>query len=267
METEQTTNDNTAGQIPLDDPSNLDQTRNIKQVNDALGYEYDTSIVGNITKDNEYADPTNLEFVWPEGYIRVNTARWADTVQGPNAVDPMIHVESFNGKQLHIDIIPCRHTKEAYNDELIHISPIIQAFLDSPFNDTEMINRETERFLVKLDEEQKRYEAFRKSFNPEEQRLFEEWKQRKDSEEVEDESSNFNKTNENDEPRSVWELLSEATTEDLFKFKLDIFEQEVVQNSEDRELRSKIRKAKSICEVCAAYQTLLDNESNKSNEE
>ena len=54
--------------------------------------------------------------------------------------------------------------------------------------------------------------------------------------------------------------MSGATTEDLFKFKLDIFEQEVVQNSENRELRSKIRKAKSICEVCAAYQQLLDEE-------
>ena len=75
METEQTTNDNTAGQVRLDDPSNLDQTRNITQVNKALGYEYDTTIVGNIQKDNEYADPTNSEFVWPEGYIRINLIR------------------------------------------------------------------------------------------------------------------------------------------------------------------------------------------------
>ena len=71
--------------------------------------------------------------------------------------------------------------------------------------------------------------------------------------------TNFDTVSES-EPRSVWELLSQATTEDLFKFKLDIFEQEVVQNSEDRELRGKIRKAKSICEVCAAYQNLLDAE-------
>ena len=99
---------------------------------------------------------------------------------------------------------------------------------------------------------------FKKYYNPEEQRLFEEWKMNRDSDE--DENSNFTQEDKNVEPRSVWELLSEATTEDLFKFKLDIFEQEVVQNSEDRELRSKIRKAKSICEVCAAYQTLLDNE-------
>ena len=60
--------------------------------------------------------------------------------------------------------------------------------------------------------------------------------------------------------KTVWQILSEATTEDLFKFKLDIFEQEIVQNSENRDLRSKIRKAKSICEVCGAYQELIDSE-------
>ena len=266
METEQTTNKNNAGQVPSDDPSNLDQTRNIKQINEALGYEYDTSVVGNITKDNEYADPNNNEFIWPEGYIRVNTVRWIDSIQGPNASDPMIHVESFNGIKLQLDIIQCRYSKEEFESENIHISPIHQAFLDSPFNDIDMINRETERYFVKLDEEKNRYSAFKKSFNPEEHRLFEEWKMNRDSaEENENVNSNFNQSDV--EPRSVWQLLSEASTEDLFKFKLDIFEQEVVQNSEDKELRSKIRKSKSICEVCAAYQSILDNESNKSNEE
>ena len=95
--------------------------------------------------------------------------------------------------------------------------------------------------------------TFRKSFDPEEQRQFEEFKSNK-SEKIED--TNFTEPDR----KSVWEVMSGATTEDLFKFKLDIFEQEVVQNSENRELRSKIRKAKSICEVCAAYQTLLDEE-------
>ena len=64
-----------------------------------------------------------------------------------------IHVELFNGQQLHLDIIPCRFSKEAYENENLHISPIIKAYLDSPFNDVEMVNRETERYLVKLDGE------------------------------------------------------------------------------------------------------------------
>ena len=239
-----------------------DQSETIKELNETIGYEYDTAVIGNITKDNEYADPDNKEFIWPENYIRVNAVRWLDSVAGPNAPDPMIQVESFNGQQMHLDIIPCRFSKEAYENENLHVSPIISAFLDSPFNDVEMINRETERFLVKMEEERRRYSAFKKNYDPEEQRLFEEWKLNRDND-YEDENTNFGQSN----PKSVWELLSEATTEDLFKFKLDIFEQEVVQNSEDRELRSKIRKAKSICEVCAAYQTLLDNETDKSNEE
>ena len=126
-----------------------------------------------------------------------------------------------------------------------------------------MITRETTRYANKIEAEQKRYNAFIASYDPEEQRLFEEWKNGKSEDEstktIDPVETNFDTVSES-EPRSVWELLSQATTEDLFKFKLDIFEQEVVQNSEDRELRGKIRKAKSICEVCAAYQNLLDAE-------
>lgn len=263
METEKETQE-----LEVEDPSNKiqDQTQVINQMNELIGFDYDTTVVGNITKDNEYADPNNDEYVWPEGYIRINTVRWADSVQGPNAINPMLHVESFNGKTMNLDVIEYKNSKEEYEKNNIHISPIIKSFIESPFCDPEMISRETERYLVKLDEEQQRYNAFRKTYDPEEHRLFEEWKMKRDDD-GEDENSNFNQEDKNTEPRSVWQLLSEATTEDLFKFKLDIFEQEVVQNSEDRELRSKIRKAKSICEVCAAYQTLLDNESDKSNEE
>ena len=54
--------------------------------------------------------------------------------------------------------------------------------------------------------------------------------------------------------------MAEAQTEDLFKFKLEIFEQSIVQETDSRELRSGIRKAKTICEVCAEYQKLIDYE-------
>ena len=258
METEKETQE-----LEVEDPSNKvqDQTQVINQMNELIGFNYDTTVVGNISKDNEYANPDNNEFIWPEGYIRINTVRWADSVQGVNAKNPMLHVESFDGKTMNLDIIDYRNSKEEYEKDSLLITPIVSSFLDSPFCDPEMVNRETQRYLVKLDEERIRYEAFKKTYDPEENRLFEEWKQGQFDEEGE--NTNFDQVN----PKSVWELLSEATTEDLFKFKLDIFEQEVVQNSEDRELRSKIRKAKSICEVCAAYQTLLDNESDKSNEE
>ena len=246
-------------ELVVEDPSNKvqDQTQVLNQMNEMIGFEYESSVVGNISKDNEYADPNNDEYVWPEGYIRINTVRWADSVQGPNAINPMLHVESFNGKTMNLDIIEYKNSKEEYEKNNIHISPIIKSFIESPFCDPEMISRETERYLVKLDEEQQRYKAFKKTYNPEEQRLFEEWKMHKDAGAI-NENTNFDENGV--DPRSVWQLLSEATTEDLFKFKLDIFEQEVVQNSENRELRSKIRKAKSICEVCAAYQTLLDEE-------
>ena len=190
----------------------------IDDLNKALEFDYDTSVIGSTSKDNFYADPNNDEFIWPEDYDKAGTP----------------------------------------------VSILIKSFLESPFNDIEMITRETTRYANKIEAEQKRYNAFIASYDPEEQRLFEEWKSGKSetnesTKTIDPVETNFDTVSES-EPRSVWELLSQATTEDLFKFKLDIFEQEVVQNSEDRELRGKIRKAKSICEVCAAYQNLLDAE-------
>ena len=138
-------------------------------------------------------------------------------------------------------------------DDSYRKAPLHKAFLESPFNDISIIDRETTRYLNAIDQTQEAFNAFRKTFNPDIQREFDEWKAGKTEQVIE---TNFTEP----ERKSVWEVMSGATTEDLFKFKLDIFEQEVVQNSENRELRSKIRKAKSICEVCAAYQQLLDEE-------
>ena len=133
----------------------------------------------------------------------------------------------------------------------------MQAYITSPFNSVEMLDRETARYLNAMDNANKLFRDFKASYNAEEQKEFHEWKQLKEKGEAYPENTNFSE----EDRRSVWEVMSGATTEDLFKFKLDIFEQEVVQNSENRELRSKIRKAKSICEVCASYQQLLDAES------
>ena len=184
-------------------------------------------------------------------------------ITGPNSPNPNLFVESFDGRINNLDLIPYKPTKEDYDKAGTPVSILIKSFLESPFNDIEMITRETTRYANKIEAEQKRYNAFIASYDPEEQRLFEEWKNGKSESEstktIDPVETNFDTVSES-EPRSVWELLSQATTEDLFKFKLDIFEQEVVQNSEDRELRGKIRKAKSICEVCAAYQNLLDAE-------
>lgn len=235
------------------DPSGFDHTNTIIQMNGRLGFDYDSSLVGNIKNDGDYADPENDEFIWPEGYLRVNTVRWMDTIARSESPDPLIHVESFNGTQVFADVVQFRKSKEEYEADNLLITPVIKAFLESPFSDSAMIDRETERYMVKVDNEVIRYEAFKKTYDPEEQRLFEEWKAEKDKNFV-------------DEPEgyqfkgSLWEMMSEASTEDLFKFKLEIFEQTVVQETDSRELRSGIRKAKSICEVCAEYQKLLDYE-------
>ena len=227
---------------------------------DSILFEYDKNLIGDNVNDTEFADPDNNDFIWPEGTYRINTARWMDSNLGFNSPDRPVQLEVFTGKKIEMHVIHYRTEDEIKNDSTILEAPLYKAFHESPFNDVSIIDRETGRYLDAMDKTHEAFTAFRKSFNAHEQRLFEEWKAERSNGIKEPENTNFVQNSEIEEPRSVWELLSEATTEDLFKFKLDIFEQEVVQNSENRELRSKIRKAKSICEVCAAYQQLLDEE-------
>ena len=61
------------------------------------------------------------------------------------------------------------------------------------------------------------------------------------------------------------EEIENANTEELFKLKLEIFEKEEVQNSENRELRSAIRKSKDSIELLHYY-WMIKNESNSENE-
>ena len=61
------------------------------------------------------------------------------------------------------------------------------------------------------------------------------------------------------------EELENVNTEELFKLKLEIFEKEEVQNSENRELRSAIRKSKDSIELFHYY-WMIKNESNPENE-
>ena len=219
-------------------------------------FNYDQNLVGDLEHDTEYADENNSEFLWPEGQLRINSARWMDTELGFNTPERPVFLEVFNGKTIENHVINFKTPDEITDDYLS--SPLHKAFCQSAFNDVSIIDRETARYQTAVEDTTEAFTAFRASFDPILEREFIEWKEAKKQGEV---STNFETPEEPESsPRSVWELLSEATTEDLFKFKLDIFEQEVVQNSENRELRSKIRKAKSICEVCAAYQQLLDEE-------
>lgn len=217
----------------------------------SLLFEYDTNLIGDTNSDTEYADIENKEFIWPENTFRINTARWLDSELGFNHPDRPVQVEAFNGTEVQFHVIFYKTEEEI--DEDYKNSQLHKAFIESPFYDVAILDRETGRYLDALDKTNEAFNAFRKSFIAEEQREFEEFKANKGKT---TEDTNFTEPDR----KSVWEVMSGATTEDLFKFKLDIFEQEVVQNSENKDLRSKIRKAKSICEVCAAYQTLLDEE-------
>lgn len=226
--------------------------------NESLDFVYDQTIIGDTTKDTDYANPDDAENVWPEGYIRINTARWVNTELGVNDPDKLIQLETFDGKKVEF------HTLNFFTPEelekqppVVQSAPVMQAYITSPFNSVEMLDRETARYLNAMDNANKLFRDFKASYNAEEQKEFHEWKQLKEKGEAYPENTNFSE----EDRRSVWEVMSGATTEDLFKFKLDVFEQEVVQNSENRDMRSKIRKAKSICEVCSYYQTILDEES------
>lgn len=56
------------------------------------------------------------------------------------------------------------------------------------------------------------------------------------------------------------EYLMNIPTEDLFKLKLEIFEDEKVQNSENRELRSLIRKSKTAIELMYHYYLITNDD-------
>jgi len=235
----------------------------IEKEQNTIDFKYNASLIGTTDKDKEYVDPDNGEMIWPEGYIRINHARWQNSVLGINDPNRLVHLETFDGEKIEFHSIQYFHPEELEKEKpAVKDSPMMKAFIGSPFYDVSVIDTETGRYLNAMDATTYAFQAWRKSFNPEEQEQYQEWKKNKDNDTEDVEPSNFNTEDSTPpEPRSVWQLLSEATTEDLFKFKLDIFEQEVVQNSENKELRSKIRKSKSICEVCAAYQALLDEKS------
>ena len=57
-------------------------------------------------------------------------------------------------------------------------------------------------------------------------------------------------------PEDINALLDDTTSESIFKWKLQIFEREEVQNSENKKARSKIRKANNLVEILAAYAEL-----------
>lgn len=61
----------------------------------------------------------------------------------------------------------------------------------------------------------------------------------------------------NNKPEISLNALEEVSTEELFKLKLEIFEDEIVQNSENRELRSAIRKSKNVIELIYNYHLLI----------
>jgi len=73
--------------------------------------------------------------------------------------------------------------------------------------------------------------------------------------------------NENEEIKSKLTLedLESLVAEDLFKLKLEIFEKEEVQNSDNRELRSSIRKSKDAIELLHYYWA-IKNETNSETE-
>ena len=58
-------------------------------------------------------------------------------------------------------------------------------------------------------------------------------------------------------PENIDTLLDDLSTEAIFKWKLQIFEKESVQNSENKEARSKIRKANNLVELISAYAEIV----------
>ena len=60
-------------------------------------------------------------------------------------------------------------------------------------------------------------------------------------------------------PEDIDALLNDIPSESIFKWKLQIFEREEVQNSENKKARSKIRKATNLVEIFSAYAELNED--------
>lgn len=70
------------------------------------------------------------------------------------------------------------------------------------------------------------------------------------------ESSDEGTTSVEKIPEDINPLLDDIPTESIFKWKLQIFEREEVQNSENKKARSKLRKATNLVELFSAYAEL-----------
>lgn len=69
--------------------------------------------------------------------------------------------------------------------------------------------------------------------------------------------SNDQETTDQQANNTIDSLLG-TDSETLFKYKLEIFEREDVQNSENKEARSKIRKATTLLDMLIAYNEILN---------
>ena len=63
-------------------------------------------------------------------------------------------------------------------------------------------------------------------------------------------------------PENIDIILDEVPSEIIFKHKLQIFEKEEVQNSENKKARAKIRKSTNLIDMLSAYSEIV-NEGSK----
>ena len=59
-------------------------------------------------------------------------------------------------------------------------------------------------------------------------------------------------------PEHIDDFITEIPSEQIFKYKLQIFEKEDVQESDNKEARSKIRKAETLSEIFSAYNEIRE---------
>jgi hypothetical protein len=64
-------------------------------------------------------------------------------------------------------------------------------------------------------------------------------------------------------PENIDALLEDLPSEAIFKYKLQIFEKEKVQNSKNKKARAKIRKATNLIELFSAYAELDEEDKNE----
>jgi len=175
------------------------------------------------------------------------------------------------GKNMQIDIENIEIKTAVFNDindrelimvEYVDITGDLQAVMINKSDSSDFGKKVFERFSLEQIEEN----TLRIHQNNE--KSFEDFKQFLEYRETGKITIETKSENENSVPAEITlETLEECSNETLFRLKLNMFDKEEFQNYDDKEIRSKIRRAATLPELMHHYYAFLEKLKNEESQE